>query len=115
MHGEGEYFRLLGPTFDAKLTMHTAVKNIMKKTRPKTYALLKARRMYSTSDMVLQFKTHIWSILESSIPAIYHAADSILAPLDGLQTHFAHELGLKKLMLSLNTIWLRCVCAATLL
>ena len=92
--GEGPDFRLLGPMFDPKLLMHKAVQKVLGKARPKVQALLQTRRFYSTGDMVRQFKTHILCILESCTAAIYHAADSILEPLDHVLETFVQEVGL---------------------
>ena len=39
-------------------------------------------------------QAHILCVLESCIAAIYHAADSILEPLDKVLTNFLRELGL---------------------
>ena len=94
VYGEGDSFRLLGPMFDAKLLMHDAVDRIIAKTRPKLTALLKSRRYFTTHEMVRQFKTHILPMLESNTGAIYHAADSVLSPIDQLLDHFLRALGL---------------------
>ena len=84
-YGEGNSFSLLGPVFDAKLTMNEAVQKLVKRARPKLKALLKTRPFFSDADLLLQFKAHVRSILESSIAAIYHASDTVLAPLDHVQ------------------------------
>ena len=80
--------------FDPKLLMHKAVQQVLGKARPKVQALLQTRRFYSTGDMVRQFKPHILCILESCTAAIYHAADSILEPLDHVLETFVQEVGL---------------------
>ena len=50
--------------------------------------------MYSTNDLVVQFKTHILCLLEYSNAAIYHASSSHLESLDSLQTCFLRDIGL---------------------
>ena len=55
LDGEGEDFRLLGLVFDTKLKMHSAVTKLVKRARPKLYALLKTRRYYSLQDLVRTF------------------------------------------------------------
>ena len=40
------------------------------------------------------YKAHLLSFLEYRTPALYHASPSVLAPLDQLQRHLLHELGL---------------------
>ena len=92
--GEGGDFRLLGPVFDPKLRMHRAVQKVVGKARPKLHALLKTRRYYSTRDMVLQYKTHLLCVLEACTPAVYHASDTVLEPLDQVQASFLRELDL---------------------
>ena len=46
--------------------------------------------------MILQFKTHILSVLETHTGAIYHATTSALKKLDKLQIHFLEQLGLNE-------------------
>ena len=62
--------------------------------RPKIKAILATRGVYSTSDLVVQFKTHILCLLEYSNAAIYHASSSHLESLDSLQTCFLRDIGL---------------------
>ena len=57
-------------------------------------ALLRTQRFYEVDVMVRLYKTHILSYLEGGTPALYHAAPSVLKPLDGLQESFLTELGL---------------------
>ena len=83
--GEGESFRLLGPTIDPKLIMSEEVQRIVRKTKPKLKALLRTTPVYSRKDMVLQYKTHILRLFESAVGALYHTADSVLAALDAVQ------------------------------
>ena len=45
--------------------------------------------------MMLQFKTHILGILESNIGGIYHATQTVLAPLDRVVTTFVHALNME--------------------
>jgi hypothetical protein len=93
IHGEGPDFRLLGPIIDTKLLMHSAVAKLVGKIRPKLQSLLRSNRFYNTKDMVTQFKTHILCMAESCVGAIYHAADTTLAPLDRQRDHFLNEIG----------------------
>ena len=96
LQGEGEDFRLLGPVFDAKLQMHTAVQKAAGKARAKLHAVLKTRRYYTTEDLVLQYKTHVLCLLETLTPAVYHATNTALAPLDKVQETLCRELELSK-------------------
>ena len=58
--------------------------------------MFKRSRPYcSDNDMMLQFKTHILGIPESSIGGIYHATQTVLAPRDRGVTTFVHELNIE--------------------
>ena len=63
-HCDGEAFRLLGTMIDPKLIMEDEIRRIHRKRRPKIKAILATRGVYSTSDLVVQFKTHIVCFLE---------------------------------------------------
>jgi hypothetical protein len=90
--GEGPDFRLLGPVFDPKLLMHTAIKKVANRARPKMIALLKTKRFYTTKEMIIQFKTHLLCVLESCSAAIYHASESVLDPLNRVVNHFLRDI-----------------------
>ena len=75
--------------------MENGVAALLQKARPKCRSLLRSRKFYSISDMIMQFKTHILGILESNIGGIYHATQHILAPLDRILTTFVHALNLE--------------------
>ena len=92
--GEGADFRLLGPVFDCKLTMDSAVAKVVQKARGKLAALLRTQRFYSTEELVAQFKTHVLSVLESCQGAVYHASATTLEPLDRVRNSFVREVGL---------------------
>ena len=66
----------------------------MGKIRPKITAILRTRGYYSEADLVLQFKTHIWGLIEANVGAYFHAASSLLDQIDGAQNRFLRELGL---------------------
>ena len=79
---------------DVDLRMHSAVDQVLGKIRPKITAILRTRGYYSTPDLILQFKTHIWGLIEVNIGGYFHAAASLLDKFDGAQNHFLRELGL---------------------
>ena len=66
----------------------------MHKVRPKVKSFLRARRFYTTQDMILQYKTHILPIIECHTGAIFHASTSTLARLDRIQSSFLKALNL---------------------
>ena len=68
--------------------------SINKKASPKLTALLRPRPYYSQAALVQSYKSHVLCLLEGSTGALYHASNSVLAPLDAVQTRFLRELGL---------------------
>ena len=92
--GHGEDFRVLGTWFDTGLKMQTAVKKLTAVCAPKLKALLRSRSYFTTAELVLQFKSHVLGVVECRTPGLYHAASTVLKPLDALYYHFVRELGL---------------------
>ncbi len=94
--GHGRVFRLLGPMVDNKLRMHACVEKFFKKAKPKARRLLRARRFFSVSQLVTQFKSHIWGVVESVTAAVYHVAPSVVSKLDRIQESFVEKLALSE-------------------
>ena len=90
----GQAFKLLGCMIDVDLRMHSALDQLLSKIRPKTTAILRTRAYYDTSELILQFKTHVWSLIEMNIGGYFHAAASLLEKIDDVHDRFIHELGL---------------------
>ena len=90
----GESFKLLGCMVDVDLRMHSAIEQVLSKIRPKITAILRTRGYYSTADLILQFKTHIWGLIEANMGGYFHAAASLLEKVDHAQNRFLRELGL---------------------
>ena len=90
--GTGDSFKYLGPIIDTKISMHDDIQRIVKKCRSKNRAIIKARGVYSAADLIHQFKTHVWCLLEGSVGAIFHAYNSDLHKLNHLQNSSAREL-----------------------
>ena len=86
--------KLLGCMVDVDLRMHSAVDQLLSKIRPKITAILRTRGYYSTAELVLQFKTHIWGLIKANVGGYFHAASSLLQKIDDAQNRFLHELGL---------------------
>jgi hypothetical protein len=53
------------------------------------------RRNKARADRQEQYKCHVLPLMESASGAIYHAASSILDPLDRAQSSFLHTLGVE--------------------
>ena len=92
--GDGSTFRLLGVTFDSKLTMDVAVREVAHGATWRTAAVLRARRFLSVEDLVATFKGQVLGYIECRTAAIYHASDSVLRPLDHVLDKFLAEIGL---------------------
>ena len=103
--GHGPCFKLLGCMVDTDLRMHTCIDQLLAKIRPKITAILRTRRFYSIPDLVSQFKSHIWGLIEVNIGGYFHAASSLLEKIDHAQNRFFNELGLTsaQALLDFNT------------
>ena len=60
IHADGDPFKLLGCMVDCKLVMNHAVDKILTQVRPKIRTILRTKKYYCSSDLINQFKTHIW-------------------------------------------------------
>jgi len=90
----GAAFKLLGCMVDTDLRMETCIEQLLSKIRPKITAILRTRAYYSVPDLVTQFKTHIWGLIEAHMGGYFHAASYMLAKIDHAQNRFLHALGL---------------------
>jgi len=92
----GEDFTILGTVFDGMLTMRPAVDEILKSVRWRKHVLQRSRRFHTLDQMVLLWKGRVLGSIEHRTSAIYHAADTILQPLDRLQASYLEALGLSE-------------------
>ena len=76
--------------------MGDEVAQMLGKCKPKITAMLRRRAFYSVKDLVQQFKTHVWPLLESTMGAIFHASTYLLVKIDRLQVSFLKEIGLSE-------------------
>ena len=90
----GETFKFLGCMVDPETRMHSAVEQVLSKIRPKITVILRTRGYYSTSNLIFQFKTHIWGLIEINMGGYFHAASSLLEKIDKAQNRFLRELEL---------------------
>jgi len=88
----GPSFKLLGCMVDPDLRMHSCIEQVLSKIRPKVTAILRMRGFYSVPELVQQFKTHIWGLVEMHSGGFFHAASSLLKKLDHVQNRFLREL-----------------------
>ena len=73
--------------------MLTAAKHVATEAGWRLKTLLRSRRFFTTPELVRLYKVQIRSYMESSTPALYHAAPSILARIDRVQERFLREIG----------------------
>ena len=90
----GAAFKLLGLMTDPDLRMHSAIDQLLSRIRPKVTAILRTRAYYSVPQLIDQFKTHIWGLIECNSGGYFHAANSLLVKVDKVQTRFLKELDL---------------------
>ena len=90
----GEHFKILGVTFDAKLTMQTAALEISSRASWMLRSLIRTQRYFSMESLITLYKTNILSVLEYATPALYHAPPFMLWPIDRAQDTLLTELGL---------------------
>ena len=84
----GEPFKLLGLMIDLDLRMHTAVDQLLSKIRPKCNAILRTQAYYNTAELIQQYKTHIWGLVELHCGGYFHAATSLLDKIANVQLRF---------------------------
>ena len=92
----GSNFKILGCVFDSQLRMLDAAKHIAKEAGWRLRTLLRTRKYFTTPEMVRLYNAQILSFMESSTPALYHAAPSTLAWIDRVQVRFLKEIDLSE-------------------
>ena len=92
----GDNYVLSGILFDPQLTMNDAVRELVTEVAWKARALLRVRRFFTVAERIFHFKQHILPFIEFRTPGISHASDTVLAPLNLVQTHFLRELGVSE-------------------
>jgi len=79
---------------DTDLAMESAIDLLLTRIRPKIKAILRTRGYHSISDLIMQFKTHIWGLMEAHMGGIFHATSTRLDKIDHVQDRFLRELGI---------------------
>lgn len=92
----GDDFKILGVLYDTQLTMVAAVLEVAREAGWRLKTLLRCRRFYTTPQLVKLYKSQILSYIESSTPAIHHAAPSVLDKVDRVQRRFLRETGISE-------------------
>ena len=76
--------------------MHTAIDQLLSKIRPKCNAILRTQAYYSTVELIQQYKTHIWCLVELHSGGYFHAAESLLDKIANVQARFLSKLGVSE-------------------
>ena len=93
---DGE-FKILGVIFNSQFLMRAAIRQVATEAGWRLQQLLKARRYFTTPELVHLYKAQVLSYLEDSTPGTYHAAVSVLDRVDSVQRRLLRELGLTEL------------------
>ena len=72
--------------------MATAARVVAAEAGRRQQTLLKAKRFFTTPELVRFFNAEMLSYLESGTPGIYNAALSILSCIDRVQSRFFCEI-----------------------
>ena len=92
--GSDTEFKMLGTLVDSALTFRPCIEGILKKCRPKIRGIVRLRHIYSASELLAQFKAHVWPHIEYSSGAIILACITQRRRLDSMQRGFLHKLGM---------------------
>ena len=109
-----ETFKLLGCLVDVDLRMQSAVEQILSKIRPKITPFQRIRLYYEIPDLIYQFKTQIWGLIETNMAGYFHVTISLLAKIDDAQNSFLRVLNMNLYRLSWSSISHRPVCVEIL-
>jgi hypothetical protein len=77
--------------------MLAAAKHVATAAGWRLKVLLRSRRFFTTPELVRLYKAQVLSFVESSTPALFHAAPSTLAWIDRVQARFLREVGLSEM------------------
>ena len=95
-HDHGEDFKIVGCVYDSQLLMHAGARHVATEAGWRLKALLRARRHFTTPELMRLYKAQILSFIESSTPGLYHASASTLSRIDRVQARFLREVGLSE-------------------
>ena len=95
--GQGGTCELLGVKFDTALEMREAVHEVVAEVGWKLRTLQRSARFHTDRELVNLYKARVLGFLEYRTPAVYHATNSVLKPLEKLQERFLREAGVTSL------------------
>ena len=91
--GCGENFALLGLEFDMSLRMAHGVGVLAREAGWRLQSVLRPRRFFTEWQIFNLYKSQVLSYVESATVGYYHAAPSVLRPLDRVQERLLREMG----------------------
>ena len=91
---EGEIMRLLGVDIDNRLTMSAATTKCVHEASWRLRALLRTHRYHTDAELLMLFKAHVLSYLEYTTPAIFHATETVLMPLNRVLRSFLRNISI---------------------
>ena len=92
----GQNFKILGITFDPQLLMHAGARKVAVEAGWRLRAILRARRHFTTPELVRLYKSLVLSFIESGVSGYYHASCSTLECIDRVQRRFLREINLSE-------------------
>ena len=91
--GLGDNFQLLGLCFDVALQMGPCISILAREAGWRLQSVLRPRRFFSTREVFNLYKSQVLSYIESGTAGYYHAAPTVLRPLDRVQERLLREIG----------------------
>ena len=70
---------------DTKLLMNVEISSLAGEASWRLATMLRTRRFFNDVELARHYKAHVLSFIEYRTAAVYHAATSVLAPLDAVQ------------------------------
>ena len=77
--------------------MQDAVQQTVKEVGWKLRSLYRSSKYHTDAELVNLYKARVLGYLEYRTPALYHATDTVLQPLDDLQNRFLRQAGVTPL------------------
>ena len=90
----GSNFKILGLSFDCRLTMQDAISGLTSEMRWRVRSVLRTQRYHTTASTIQLYKSKVLSYCECRTAAIYHACASLLQHVDRVQESFLKEIGI---------------------
>ena len=90
----GSNFKILGVSFDCRLTMQDAISGLTSEMRWRVRSVLRTQRYHTTASTIQLYKSKVLSYCEYRTAAIYHACTSLLQIVDRVQERFLEEIGI---------------------